>query len=494
MGHMRMRVWRTDHSARATFEGRFVARLDCWLRCAAPLLLLLTCLFAAVEVVKSEDVVFQIGVARRIETKLSATFISVHTIKSRELEYLLTGVDLYLEHVENDRAQVSANFADLRRQLADDADQFNRLITFQADAEDLLGTMSQAVLSFKAGDREGVREWLSSPAFVRLMSNNSIGSGDLLKIERARITRLQDRRVEAFTRALVSVFAVVAGLAAYAAWRLALMSSHLRQQKLTLKTLERARRIAEEARIAAEEASRAKSDFLACVSHELRTPLNAILGFSELITIQLLGPLGHPRYGEYAADINKSGRHLLELVNDILDLSRLSAGKAQLRESDFAVDALIKDCVSLLGAEAMSHLTLEIDTTEGLPLVHADFRMIKQILLNLLSNAAKFTPRGGRITVSASHIDGEGILISIVDTGIGMTPKDVEIALSPFGQIDSKIARRHKGAGLGLPIARAHAELHDGRLMVTSAKGQGTHVTLVLPEVRLRSRLPAVVA
>jgi signal transduction histidine kinase len=465
-----MKVWRAEVTAWAPGKSNWVEILDFAARCSAPVLLLLVCLFVAAQVVTSENLVLKIGDARRIETELSTTFISVHTIKSRELEYLLTGSDRYLTHVDRDRARVSANFADLRRQLARDPEQFPRLVRFQAQAEDLLGTTSQAVADFQAGDAEGVREWLSSAAFMRLMSDNSIGSGDLVDTERARIAAFQDKRAGAVTRALMGVFALVLGLAIYAGFRIVLMASYLGRQKLTLRALERAKQAAEEARAAAEAANRAKTDFLASVSHELRTPLNAILGFSELLGFQMLGPLGHARYGEYAADIHRSGRHLLELVNDILDLSKVIAGKAELRESEFPVRALIADCVA-----------------PDLPLLHADFRMIKQILLNLLSNAAKFTPGGGRIQVAAAWVKGDGLVISVSDTGIGMSPADIEKALLPFGQIDSRIARRHEGAGLGLPIARAHAELHGGRLIVESAAGQGTKVTLALPESRLRA-------
>ena len=223
-----MKVWRAELSASAPGKSSWVEIFDFAARCSAPVLLLLVCLFVAVQVVTSENLVLKIGEARRIETKLSTTFISVHTIKSRQLEYLLTGSDRYLIHVDRDRAQVSANFADLRRQLARDPEQFARLVHFQAEAEDLLGTTSQAVADFQAGDAEGVREWLSSAAFVRLMGDNGIGSGDLVGTERARIAAFQDKRNAAVTRALMGVFALILGLAIYAGFRIVLMTSHLR--------------------------------------------------------------------------------------------------------------------------------------------------------------------------------------------------------------------------------------------------------------------------
>jgi signal transduction histidine kinase len=476
--------WRAELAAASSRMGLLSRRFDLLVRCSAPLLLLAVCLFVAVQVVRSEHLVWQISESRRIETEMSATVMAVHTVKTRELEYLLTGSDRYLSTVTADRAQAERNFASLRRELARDPEQFKRLITFQAAAEDLLGTTGQAVANYRAGDAEGVRQWFSSAAFARLMGDDNIGSCALMKGHHGHIAELQDRRALAFTRALMGVFALVLGLAAYAAWRVTQMSTHLRQQKLTLRALARAKASAEQARAAAEEASRVKSEFLASVSHELRTPLNAILGFSELMQFQMLGPLGHPRYGEYTADIHKSGRHLLDLVNDILDLSRLSAGKAELRESEFALDQLVADCKILLGGETLRHVRLLLDIPPELPRLHADFRMIKQILLNLLSNAVKFTPEGGTITVAAARVPG-GLHLSVADTGIGMSAEDIEKALAPFGQIDSKIARRHHGAGLGLPIARAHAELHGGKLLLESVTGQGTRVTLVLPERRL---------
>ncbi len=232
-------------------------------------------------------------------------------------------------------------------------------------------------------------------------------------------------------------------------------------------------------------ASNAKSEFLAGMSHELRTPLNAILGFSEVIQSELYGPLGHKKYREYAQDVYRSGAHLLDLINDVLDLSKIDAGKMELRESIFEVPDLVAETLALVGHKANASVELQVCMPHDLPLVIADKRLIKQILLNLLSNAVKFTPAGGTLRIEAEHLSGDGLSLRVSDNGIGMDQADVATAFSHYGQIDSKIARSHQGTGLGLPISRALAELHGGSLTAKSAKGVGTCITLLLPETRV---------
>jgi signal transduction histidine kinase len=241
----------------------------------------------------------------------------------------------------------------------------------------------------------------------------------------------------------------------------------------------------------AELASRSKTEFLANMSHELRTPLNAIIGFSDILMGQIFGPLGDQRYGDYARDIRDSGLHLLTLINDVLDVSKVEFGKVELIEEAVDIVAVAASCARLMRDRAdTAGIKLVQDLASDLPLLQGDSRRLKQILLNLLSNAVKFTPSGGHVAIRAAA-GADGFRLTIEDTGIGIAKQDLEKAMRPFGQIDSRLARKYQGTGLGLPLARSMAELHGGRLEIDSTPGHGTVATLWLPAHRALGRAPS---
>jgi signal transduction histidine kinase len=235
----------------------------------------------------------------------------------------------------------------------------------------------------------------------------------------------------------------------------------------------------------AEAAHQANSEFLANMSHELRTPLNAILGFSEVLSREYFGKLT-AKQQDYLSDIRKSGQHLLDLINDILDMTRIEVGKLGLRESVIEPARVAENCVPLVRERAEAGgIALATDFPAGLPCLRADERRIRQIIVNLLSNAVKFTEPGGRVTVGAARAADGGLDITVADSGIGMSETEVMVALQPFRQVDSSLARKHEGTGLGLPLARELARLHGGDLTIVSRPGQGTRVILHLPADRV---------
>ena len=241
------------------------------------------------------------------------------------------------------------------------------------------------------------------------------------------------------------------------------------------------------ARDEAESANRSKSAFLAAMSHELRTPLNAIIGFSEVIKDETFGPVGSTRYCGYAKDIYASGQHLLALINDILDLSKVESGTEELYEEDIKVSELLQSALRLVKHRVERHgPKLELDIRGDLPLLHADERKLKQILVNLLANAIKFTDPAGKVVLRAWCRADSGLVIQVIDAGIGIAPADIPKALSRFGQVDSDLNRKHEGTGLGLPLSKALTEMHGGSLDLQSDVGIGTTVTVRLPVQRIR--------
>jgi signal transduction histidine kinase len=235
----------------------------------------------------------------------------------------------------------------------------------------------------------------------------------------------------------------------------------------------------------AEAASRIKSGFLATMSHELRTPLNAIIGFSEMMRHEVMGPLGNEQYRSYAADIHDSGTHLLEIINDFLDLSKAEVGKLELHEEVFDLRGTVRSVRQLTGESIRAAgLSDSFELAENLPLLCADERKTKQVLLNLVTNAVKFTPAGGRIEVDARFDPALGLSLIVTDTGIGIAPGDIGRVLEPFEQVDSSLARQHQGTGLGLPLVKAIMELHGVGVELQSEVGVGTRVRVTFPPKR----------
>jgi signal transduction histidine kinase len=245
----------------------------------------------------------------------------------------------------------------------------------------------------------------------------------------------------------------------------------------------------------AEASNRAKSNFLANMSHELRTPLNAIIGFSETLERETFGPLGSERYRGYAAIIRDSGTHLLGLINDVLDLSRLDAGRGDLEDAEVAVDEMAESVLAMVEPQAQKNGVRLIDELpDALPHLRVDARRVRQVLLNLLSNAIKFTPKGGTVSLRG-HLNAAGeFVMAVADTGIGIEKADIPKALERFGQIDSTLKRKFEGAGLGLPLAKQLMDLHGGTLVIESEKNVGTTVIVTFPARRVMAQMISAVA
>jgi signal transduction histidine kinase len=244
-----------------------------------------------------------------------------------------------------------------------------------------------------------------------------------------------------------------------------------------------------------ERASQAKSSFVANMSHELRTPLNAIIGFSDVIRHASFGPVGNARYLDYARDIHDSGKHLLGIINEILDLAKIESGRTLPENpSPFALVPVLEQAVRV--TEPLAHkqevtVSVDIAAEHGAIELLALERMVRQIVLNILSNAVKFTPAGGGVRLSLD-LSSRGLAVHVADTGIGMSAEEIKVALTPFGQVDNPLSRAHAGTGLGLPLAKAMMELAGGHLSIKSAPGRGTTVSMIFPaEAAIPAPLPA---
>jgi len=271
------------------------------------------------------------------------------------------------------------------------------------------------------------------------------------------------------------------------------MLEYRAEKDLLIAELGTAKSISDESRRRAEEANLAKSRFLATMSHELRTPLNAILGFSEIIKNEVLGPIGNESYKDYLNDIHASGQHLLNLINEILDLSRIEAGRYELNEEPINLVEVVEECRHIMQLKAKAKgIIMTENCARGMPRLWADDRAVRQITLNLLSNAIKFTPLSGEITIRVGQVPGGGQFLSIRDNGPGIPPDEIPIVLSSFGQGSIAIKSAERGAGLGLPIVQALMQTHDGTFELKSKLRDGTEAIATFPQQRVMEALPPI--
>ena len=440
-----------------------------------------------------------------VRMRLQSVFALAQDAESGQRGYLLTNQEKYLQPYTVAAQQIGPQLAMLADVLKSEPEQLARVERLQAVISDKMAELDKTVALNQQGDHAGAVAIMAAGGGFALMDQARKITADIQAAQTRELRVQIAARAAGYQRTFWIVGVLVAALALLIAVSasIALLNYRAGQkvisdiQLLTEQLRSEKARLLETvgelhiAKISADNANRAKSEFLASMSHELRTPLNAILGFSEIIKDEIFGPVGMTQYVDYANDVHNSGQHLLDLISDVLDLSKIQAGKVELREEEVDLSVLLLDSLSLTRERARKNsVALVFDKEASGPVVFADRRLLKQILLNLLSNAIKFTSAGGSVTAKAFS-SAQGIGFSIQDTGIGMSQEDIAKAMSPYGQVDSQLSRKHEGTGLGLPISQSLAVLHGGTLVVESAPGRGTLITLILPAARAVVHLPA---
>ncbi|WBQ08765.1 ATP-binding protein [Hyphomonadaceae bacterium ML37] len=395
----------------------------------------------------------------------------------------LVGVAIDITERKGAQARVQAAETRLRAALESMTESFvlwdsrRRLVLWNRKFRDFFGLSDTAL---KPGMGYGDVEALAASSIRHVHGASSAESYDL-ELADGRWLHYSERQTA--DGGLVSVGADITALKTQEA----ALRDNDRALRGTVENLKRSQARVEELasahqqeRLRAEEANRSKSEFLANMSHELRTPLNAINGFSEIMAGEMFGPLGDDRYKGYVTDILSSGQHLLLLINDILDMSKIEAGKMQLQPEAVRPDELIEQCIRIMRARAEEKSISLIVEAGPLPEIEADPRALKQIMLNLMSNAVKFTPEGGQVKVRGLDA-ADGVVLQVADTGIGIPAEQLPRLGRPFEQIESQIAKSHQGSGLGLALSKSLIELHGGTLRIDSVLGKGTTVSFTLP-------------
>jgi PAS domain S-box-containing protein len=425
-------------------------------------------------------------------------------------DYLLSPVDHHefrvrsrnLLTLRRQQLLLKARASSLEEKLAADARRHQDAL--RESHELLLRVIDSVPLAVVATDRDGryvfVNDWYARGVGKKAASIIGLTPPAVRDDAASRATMERDRRIIAGVETPGTFEETVSG--AGAAERVLLTSKALLRDQagrpllvVTASLDITERKEAELALVAAKEeaelASRSKSEFLANMSHELRTPLNAIIGFSQVMADEVMGPLGSPRYIGYARDICSSAQHLLGIISDILDVSKLEAGKVELDEEEAEIPLLVRDVLQLVGERARTiDIAIDTEIPVDLPMFRLDRLKLKQVLLNLITNALKFSIPGGRVTLSARFDERAGLELAVSDRGIGMDKFEVETAITRFGQVASTWSRNHAGTGLGLPLAIGLVELHGGNLTIQSEKGAGTVVRVTIPAERAIS-IPA---
>ena len=472
-----------------------------------PAILLLLGLLLAQQTVQNDATNQAVSHSSTVRLRLQRAFSTLQDAETGQRGYLLTSQEIYLKPYTAATRQIGPEMAKLAAILQSNPEQHARVDRLQNIMSRKLSELGETIKLNREGDHDGAVALVSSGAGYAMMDDARKITSDIQAVQARELAIQMAKRAAGYNRIFWFVGVLLSALA------LLIISSAIMvflNHRAAEKVLSEIRVLTEQlrsekerllqtvgdlniAKASADAANRAKSEFLASMSHELRTPLNAILGFSEIIKDELFGPVGLPQYVDYANDVHKSGQHLLDLIDDILDLSKIQAGKVELRDVDVNLSELVLDAISLMQERARKGgVSLSFAEGSSGPVILADRRLLKQILLNLLSNAIKFTPSGGTVTAK-TFSDARGVGFSVQDTGIGMTRADIGKAMSPYGQIDSQITRKHKGTGLGLPISQSLAVLHGGNLVVDSKVGRGTTITLALPGSRaVRSLLAEV--